>query len=61
MYSAVGAVIIRAGYGDKIYQEHGKELVRLNRVRSEMISRVFQQFWLVDVFPIREYLIHILL
>lgn len=49
--SNVGAVIVKAGYGEKVYREHGQDLARLNRIRSEMITGVYQKFWLVDVFP----------
>lgn len=51
--SAVGAVIIKAAYGERVYQEHGKHLVEVNRTRSKMLTSALQSFWLVDIFPSR--------
>ncbi|KIM24678.1 hypothetical protein M408DRAFT_26799 [Serendipita vermifera MAFF 305830] len=51
LQDAVGAVIIKLGYGDKIYQEHGKELIDLNVRRMKLINTTFAKFWMVDIFP----------
>lgn len=53
---AVGAIVTRLGYGDKVYQTHGEELVRLNRNRIELITWAFTQFWMVDVFPLLRFI-----
>lgn len=42
------------GYGDRVYQAHGQELIRVNRERIELITWAFTQFWMVDVFPLRK-------
>lgn len=61
-FSNIGAVIIKSAYGEKVYEGHGKELARLNRLRSEMITRVYPRLWAVDIFPIcRFYTIELLL
>jgi len=54
--SAVGAIVTKLGYGDKVYQAHGEELVRINRQRIELITWAFTKFWMVDVFPLRKFL-----
>jgi hypothetical protein len=50
--STVGAIVAKLGYGEKVYQAHGEELVGINRQRIELITWVFTQFWMVDVFPL---------
>jgi hypothetical protein len=58
---SVGAIIVKVGYGEKIYQEHGAEMVETNKERSVMITLVFPKVWLVDLFPICEQSFRILL
>ena len=50
-HSTVGAIIIKLGYGEQIYKDHGKELVELNVKRMRMITTVFAKLWLVDIWP----------
>ncbi|PVF92921.1 cytochrome P450 [Serendipita vermifera] len=53
---SVGAIVIVAGYGEKVYQEHGQELVDTSRQRSRMVTWVLTKVWLVDIFPILQYI-----
>ncbi|PVF96182.1 cytochrome P450 [Serendipita vermifera] len=53
---AVGAVILKSGFGEKIYREHGEEMTRLNTQRAELSTWVFTKFWLVNFFPSLQYL-----
>ncbi|CAG8652712.1 10799_t:CDS:2, partial [Acaulospora colombiana] len=42
----IGAIIVKFGYGEKIYQEHGEEMVELNKERSRQINLVLPKVWL---------------
>lgn len=53
---SVGAIIVKVGYGEKIYREHGEEMVELNKERSRQITLVFPKVWLVDIFPFLQYI-----
>ncbi|PVF96183.1 cytochrome P450 [Serendipita vermifera] len=48
---SVGSFIVRSSYGEKIYKEHGDELVATNKRRSEITTWVRGRFWMVDIFP----------
>jgi hypothetical protein len=48
--SSVAAVIIKLAYGEKIYREHGKELVDLNTATIRLSSETRTRFYLVTVF-----------
>lgn len=56
--SAVGAVIIKIAYGERVFLDYGNQLVEVNRMRSKMLTSVLQKFWLVDVFPSRGSSVH---
>lgn len=49
----VGAIVIRATYGDNIYRAHGTELTELNNKTLELVTWVSTQFWLVNFIPSR--------
>jgi hypothetical protein len=49
--SAVGSVILKSGFGEKIYKEHGEEMIKLNTQRAELSTTVFPKLWLVNFFP----------
>ncbi|KAG8833049.1 hypothetical protein FRC17_000115 [Serendipita sp. 399] len=48
---AVGSVIIKIAYGDKIHREHGEELIKLNGELVESVTYAVSQIWLVNIFP----------
>jgi hypothetical protein len=48
---AVGSVILKSGFGEKIYKEHGEEMIKLNTQRAELSTQVFPKLWLVNFFP----------
>lgn len=49
--SAIGAVIIKLGYGEKVYREHGQELVALNMSNMRHTAPIFTTFYPVSVIP----------
>ncbi|PVF95229.1 cytochrome P450 [Serendipita vermifera] len=53
---AVGGVIIKLAYGEKIFEEHGAELVKLNTESIELMTYSFQHQWLVNYIQITQYL-----
>ncbi|KAG8830750.1 hypothetical protein FRC17_004285 [Serendipita sp. 399] len=53
---ATGAVIIKLAYGDKVFREHGPELVDLNVKCVDMITWSLVQLWVVNIFPISRFL-----
>jgi hypothetical protein len=49
---SIGAVIIELAYGQKVFREHGNELVEMNIEGLELMSWAFQQIWLPNILPI---------
>jgi hypothetical protein len=50
VYRSVGGVIIKIAYGEKIFEEHGKELVRLNAESLDIMTYAFEHLWLPNFF-----------
>ncbi|KAG8810764.1 hypothetical protein FS842_003152 [Serendipita sp. 407] len=48
---AVGSVIIKVAYGDKIHRQYGEELIKVNGEMVEEITGAVTQLWLVNFFP----------
>ncbi|PVF96180.1 cytochrome P450 [Serendipita vermifera] len=49
----IGALVIQCAYGEKVYREHGQDMVETNAARSKLTAVVFTRFWMVNVFPFR--------
>jgi hypothetical protein len=49
----MGAFIIKMSYGEKVYRDHGEDLVQTNKERGELASGAFLRVWMVNIFPIR--------
>ncbi|KIM33242.1 hypothetical protein M408DRAFT_151524 [Serendipita vermifera MAFF 305830] len=56
LMNAVGAAVIKLAYGERVYQQHGEELTRLNVESVDLVTWVRMQLWLVNVFPIARFL-----
>ncbi|PVF96178.1 cytochrome P450 [Serendipita vermifera] len=52
----IGGVIIRCAYGDKVWKEHGEDMVDTNGRRSKLMGVVISRFWMVNVFPFLQYI-----
>ncbi|KAG8776188.1 hypothetical protein FRC16_004600, partial [Serendipita sp. 398] len=48
---AVGSVVIKVAYGDKIHRQYGEELIKVNGEMVEEITGAVTQLWLVNFFP----------
>ncbi|CCA73622.1 hypothetical protein PIIN_07575 [Serendipita indica DSM 11827] len=53
---AVGRVIIKLAYGERVCQEHGDDLAKMNAQNSDMVVYVLTQLWFVNLFPILKHL-----
>ncbi|PVF95231.1 cytochrome P450 [Serendipita vermifera] len=56
IFGSVGAVMIKLAYGEKVFREHGQELVKLNTESLEFMAWCFQQIWLPNLIPITRFL-----
>lgn len=52
----IGALLTTIAYGDKVYQDHGKDLVSINTEAMNLLTAVFTQLWLVDVIPLARFI-----
>jgi hypothetical protein len=50
--SAVGSIISRIAYGNEIFEEHGEDLLNMNRKAMGLLASGMSNFWLVDFFPL---------
>jgi hypothetical protein len=50
--SAVGSIISRIAYGNEIFEEHGQDLLNMNRKALGLLASGMSNFWLVDFFPL---------
>ena len=52
--SAVGSIINRIAYGNEIFDEHGQELLAMNRKALGLLASGMSNIWLVDFIPLRQ-------
>jgi hypothetical protein len=57
---SVGGVIIKIAYGEKIFEEHGTELVRLNAESLDIMTYAFEHLWLPNFFNFSMFQKHLL-
>jgi hypothetical protein len=50
--SSIGKLITTIAYGELVYREEGKALVKTNTEALELVTYAFGQPWLVNMFPI---------
>ncbi|PVG00533.1 cytochrome P450 [Serendipita vermifera] len=50
--SAVGAAITKVAYGQRIYEAHGSELIKLSTESIKLVLWTFSQPWLCNLLPI---------
>ncbi|PVF95239.1 cytochrome P450 [Serendipita vermifera] len=53
---SIGAVVIELAFGEKVFKEHGSELVKINTQSIELVTWSFQQIWLPNIFPLSRFL-----
>ncbi|PVF92510.1 cytochrome P450 [Serendipita vermifera] len=46
-----GEIIISVAYGQRMWQDHGEELLALNKDAMGIFDKTFDRFWFVDIFP----------
>jgi hypothetical protein len=51
-----GGIIIQIGYGQRVYEDHGKDLMEINKKRTDITNAAFVRLWMVNTFPICDYL-----
>ncbi|PVF96176.1 cytochrome P450 [Serendipita vermifera] len=54
--ASVGTVIFKISYGEKIYREHGDELIRVNKRRIELATWAYPRVWLVNFLPFLQFI-----
>jgi hypothetical protein len=52
VYRATWSIIIRMGYGEKVYRDYGQEMVETNKERGTLVTPTGTKLWMVNVFPI---------
>ncbi|PVF95235.1 cytochrome P450 [Serendipita vermifera] len=55
MYS-MGSVIIESAYGEKVFKEHGAELIKHNWESLSLMTWAYQQIWLPDLISLARFL-----
>jgi hypothetical protein len=43
--SSSGAIIIQIGYGQRVYEDHGKDLMEINKKRTDITNAAFVRLW----------------
>jgi hypothetical protein len=51
-HRSIGSVIIELAYGEKVFKEHGPDLVKINTESMDLMMWSFQQVWLPNILPL---------
>jgi hypothetical protein len=51
-FSSVGSFVVKLTYGEKVYEKHGEELIKLNTETLDLVTWALSQIWIVNLFPL---------
>jgi hypothetical protein len=52
IYRAIGELLVKMVYGEKIFEERGQELIKVNTEGVTLVTWTFTQLWLIHILPI---------